>query len=192
MCGCRPNRRHIRHALPRNVGTVRGWGCGGPGGPNPRAPTSHVGLANPGGKMKHTSLGLLYCVGLLLAGFASAVEAAVIDNLGTLGGSYSRGFGINAAGQVTGGSNAAPGSTSNRGFLYIPAPGGGGTMHDLGTLGGPITFSFAINASGPVAGSSLFSPTSGAQRAYLYTGIPGAGGMMHDLGTLGGTSSRAT
>jgi probable HAF family extracellular repeat protein len=137
-------------------------------------------------KMQYTSFALLYCAGLILAGFASVADAAVISNLGTLGGSYSRGFGINASGQVTGGSNAA-GSTSNRGFLYT-----GGTMYDLGTLGGPITFAFAINASGEVAGSSLYSPTSGAQHAFLYTGIPGAGGMMHDLGTLGGRSSRAT
>ena len=130
-------------------------------------------------KMPYTSFALLYCAGLILAGFASVADAAVISNLGTLGGSYSRGFGINASGEVTGGSNAA-GSTSNRGFLYT-----GGTMYDLGTLGGPITFAFAINASGEVAGSSLYSPTSGAQHAFLYTGIPGAGGVMQDLGTLG-------
>src|SRR5262245_1369847 len=136
--------------------------------------------------MRHTSFGLRYYAGLVIASFASAGDAEVITNLGTLGGSYSRGFGINASGQVTGGSNGS-GSSSNRGFLY-----NAGTMHDLGTLGGPITFAFAINASGHVAGSSLFSPTSGAQRAFLYTGIPGAGGTMHDLGTLGGTSSRAT
>ena len=80
--------------------------------------------------MQHTSFSLLYCAGLVLAGFASAVHAAVIDNLGTLGGSYSRGFGINTAGQVTGGS-AAAGSTSNRGFLYTGTPGVDGVMIDL-------------------------------------------------------------
>jgi hypothetical protein len=124
--------------------------------------------------MQHTSFSLLYCAGLVLAGFASAAHAAIIDNLGTLGGSYSRGFGINASGQVTGGSNAAPGPEhSQRGFLYTltPTPGGGGRW--------PIwASSTAVHFASPSTrpDKSLIQRVyDGPQHAYIYTGVPAPG-----------------
>jgi probable HAF family extracellular repeat protein len=112
-------------------------------------------------------------------------------NLGTLGGTNSYGYGINAAGQVTGASDTT-GDAATHAFLWKPTTPNGtsGTMHDLGSLGGTESNGSAINASGQVAGSSL--KTGDAHyRAFLWkpTTPNGTGGTMYDLGTLGGTES---
>ena len=65
----------------------------------------------------------------LFAADARAVPMYHVTDLGTLGGAYSDGFGINASGQVTGWSYTT-GDAADHAFLYD------GTMHDLGTLGG--------------------------------------------------------
>ena len=77
-------------------------------------------------------------------------------NLGTLGGTNSYGYGINATGQVTGASDTT-GDSATHAFLWKPSTPNGtsGTMHDLGSLGGTESNGSAINASGQVAGSSL-------------------------------------
>ena len=112
-------------------------------------------------------------------------------NLGTLGGTNSYGYGINAAGQVTGASDTT-GDSATHAILWKPsAPNGtSGTMHDLGSLGGTESNGSAINASGQVAGSSLKNGDS-AYRAFLWKpSTPnGTSGTMYDLGTLGGTES---
>jgi probable HAF family extracellular repeat protein len=99
------------------------------------------------------------------------------QDLGTLGGANSYGYGINASGQVTGNSFVVAGNTQAHAFLYT-----NGAMQDLGTLGGPTSYGEAINASGQVTGNSQTSESY--FHAFLY-----ANGSMQDLGTLGGTSS---
>jgi probable HAF family extracellular repeat protein len=110
------------------------------------------------------------------AGTHAAVRYSVTD-LGTLGGAYSVGSGINATGQVTG--NSTTESGNSHAFLYD-----GSTMHDLGTLGGVQSTGLGINSAGNVVGDSLIG--TGSFRAFLHDGT-----MMHDLGTLGGNHSSA-
>src|SRR6185437_5296770 len=71
-----------------------------------------------------------------------------VKDLGTLGGSYSYGFGISSIGLV-GGAAATPSQTdglSATAFLWRR-----GQMIDLGTLGGPNSGASVVNASGEVA-----------------------------------------
>jgi probable HAF family extracellular repeat protein len=112
-------------------------------------------------------------------------------NLGTLGGTNSYGYGINAAGQVTGASDTT-GDSATHAFLWKPTTPNGtsGTMHDLGSLGGTDSNGSAINAGGQVAG---FSYTTGHADSHAFLWTPttpnGTSGMMLDLGTLGGLNS---
>jgi probable HAF family extracellular repeat protein len=84
-----------------------------------------------------------------------------ILDLGTLGGTLSRAYAINASGQVAGASTTATGAT--HAFLWTPGQG----MQDLGTLGGgPSSTARGINDQGQVVGGSrsrrwvLHSPRS--------------------------------
>ena len=92
-------------------------------------------------------------------------------DLGTLGGSFSVGSGINVAGDVSGQSDTT-GDTAFLAFLYD------GTMHDLGTLGGTKSSAADINDADHVVGYSYVSGDA-TYHAFLYDGT------MHDLGTLG-------
>jgi probable HAF family extracellular repeat protein len=96
--------------------------------------------------------------------------------LGTLGGDSSVGYGINAAGQVTGWA-ALSGNSTSHAFLYS-----NGTMTDLGTLYGYHSVGMAINDAGEVTGYS-FVPYVG-EHAFVYSN-----GTMSDQGTLGGCCS---
>jgi probable HAF family extracellular repeat protein len=108
-------------------------------------------------------------------------------DLGTLGGTSSQGFAINASGQVTGNSDRT-GSAARHAFRYTGTPGNGGSMADLGTLGGADSFGLGLNAFGQVVGYS-YATGDTAAHAFLYTGTPGNGGAMVDLGTLGSSPS---
>ena len=105
----------------------------------------------------------------------------VMKDLGTFGGTSSRGYGINASGQVVGDSDLT-GFSPSHAFLYT-----GGRMTDLGTLVGAAANSTAlgINAGGQVVGYSDVAAKD-VQHAFLYSG-----GVMKDLGTLGGLFSYA-
>ena len=117
--------------------------------------------------------------------------SGTMHDLLTLGGTNSYGYGINAAGQVTGASDRT-GDTRTHAFLWKPSTPNGtsGTMHNLGSLGGTESDGSAINASGQVSGSSL-TTADAAYHAFLWKpSTPnGTSGTMHDLLTLGGTES---
>jgi probable HAF family extracellular repeat protein len=116
-----------------------------------------------------------------------------ITDLGTLGGTHSIGYGINASGQVTGDSfPTGVGVSRSHAFLWTPTTpnGASGTMIDLGTLGGTSSYGQGINASGQVAG---YAYTDGNDEVYAFLWTPtspnGVSGTMLPLGTLGGTDS---
>src|SRR5262249_22930570 len=88
-------------------------------------------------------------------------DGTTMIQLGTLGGDYSEGFGVNDAGQVAGNSKTASGIT--HAFLYE-----NGTMNDLGTLGGSTSLALGTNASGQVVGSSVRADDF--NHAFLYSG----------------------
>ena len=85
-----------------------------------------------------------------------------MQDLGTLGGFLSIGYGINNVGQVIGYSFLT-GDLQHHAFLYS-----GGSMLDLGALGGSQSIGYGINDVGEAVGS--FWTSSGQQRAFLYSG----------------------
>jgi probable HAF family extracellular repeat protein len=125
------------------------------------------------------------------AAAAALPPAYRVTDLGTLGGNYSSGAGINASGQVTG--SSVTGDTEMHAFVWTPTTpnGASGTMHDVGTLGG-YGVGWVINASGQVAGYS-YTTGGAAQHAFLWTPTTpnGGSGTMHDLGTFGGPDTYA-
>src|SRR5215813_5674971 len=120
-----------------------------------------------------------------------------IEDLGTLGGSFSLAARINSRGQVVGFAQNAiedpfsllyssvgiTNGTQTRGFLWQ-----NGHMQDLGTLGGPDAQAFALNENGEAAGISYIdstpNPATGLPTADPFLWTEGRG--MIDLGTLGG------
>ncbi len=105
-----------------------------------------------------------------------------VQELGTLGGTYSIANAINASGFVVGYSlNAA---NRGRAMSYDPATS---TMTDLGTLGGDYSEANDVNDAGFIVGGAR--PT-GSTNLHAFVIDPGTH-VMTDLGTLGGDSSRA-
>lgn len=96
----------------------------------------------------------VFCSFIILVGLSSFNAQAItytITELGTLGGSYSIGYGINSHGHVTGQSDTINGEV--RAFLYD-----GNTIRDLGIPQGGNSSDFLrgydINDTGQVVGSS--------------------------------------
>lgn len=107
-------------------------------------------------------------------------EGKMID-LGSFGGFYTQGRGINSSGQVTGVS-----STGYKGPVRAFLKNGSDSMIDLGTLGGINSAGTAINDSGQTTGTAQLS--NGKYHAFITSG--GAnGGQMTDLGSLPGGDS---
>jgi probable HAF family extracellular repeat protein len=103
-----------------------------------------------------------------------------MHDLGTIGGSFADGRGINASGQVTG-SSTTTGDAANHAMVWTPTTPNGisGNMIDLGTLGGTNSEGLYINASGQVLGDSDLAGDA-AGDYFLYT--PGSG--MVDFSSL--------
>jgi probable HAF family extracellular repeat protein len=116
-----------------------------------------------------------------------------MHDIGSLGGSYTIGWDINASGSATGDSQTLDDEASHA-FLWKPTIAGGtsGVMHDLGTLGGTDSGASGLNSAGQVAGWSSVTDDE-AVHAFLWTPTaPGdVVGAMLDLGTLGGSDSYA-
>ncbi len=121
---------------------------------------------------------------LALAGSAGVLLGqtyyAVVD-LGTLGGTNSRAFGLNNYGVIVGEAMLANGRTNAFAFMN-------GVMTNLGTLGGTNSRACAINDPGHIVGFADL--TNGMHHGFFATN--GMGGFrMSDLGTLGGSNSIA-
>ena len=108
-------------------------------------------------------------------------EAGALTDLGTLGGSTSWAFAINALGAVVG-SASLPYDVAVHAFLWT-ADGG---MLDLGTLGGTYSRASGINDAGQVSG---WSQVAGDTSYHAFLWDPTSG--MSDLGTFGGDTSFA-
>lgn len=118
---------------------------------------------------------------LLFASFSMNAQQYTVTDLGTLGGSDSYGYGINASGQVAGVSQTA-GNSASHAFLYS-----NGTMRDLATLdGGCCSAGFGINAIGQVVGWSTYRSSTRKTHAFLYSD-----GAMQKLGALSRAYSQA-
>lgn len=111
---------------------------------------------------------------LTFATFAiHASTSYTIADLGSLGGSYVYGYGVNSNGLVAGTSF----TTGNAAFrAYISD---GVTITSLGTLGGANSEAYSINDAGQVTGYS-YAQTNGPNHAYFWNGAA-----MIDLGTMG-------
>jgi probable HAF family extracellular repeat protein len=131
-------------------------------------------------RLLSSALVLLYTVLAL----AACDPTSVIEDLGTLGGPTSLGLGINAAGNVCGGSYLAsdPHTGGLHAFRYVDGLG----MIDAGALPpGNISEAAGINSGGLLAGGSFvegFVPHAFVASATL---------TLRDLGTLGGEYSYA-
>jgi probable HAF family extracellular repeat protein len=123
-------------------------------------------------RFKRLSFGLFAGLALTVAAVAPAAGDVTITDLGTLGGGYSIGTGINDAGQVIGFSSTAR-DAAEHAFLWQR-----GVMIDLGTLGGTTSHAQGINGTGQVVG---WSQTSGdvATHAFLWQN-----GQIADLNNL--------
>lgn len=105
---------------------------------------------------------------------AFITNGTTMTDLGTLGGTGSEGYAINASGQATGQAGTGGTEDFSHAFLYS-----NGVMTDLGTAGGYSSGGVAINSSGQVTGSNLTQNTGYAEHAIVYTG-----GAMKDLNSL--------
>lgn len=117
------------------------------------------------------------------AGIAHAAPQYAVTDLGKLSGVYpTYATGINALGQIAGGSWRSEGSSEYHAFLYS-----NGTLMDLSAVPGGLSHAYGIGDNGWVVGETYtVNGTSGYYHASFYTN-----GTTTDLGTFGGNSSCA-
>lgn len=123
-------------------------------------------LLRPGLSASNTLCGAAAAVAAIaLVAFATPAHAEVrftVTNLGTLGGTSSEAFAINASGQVAGR------ATTSIFELARATRWTNGVAQDLGTLGGPISNAYGINDAGQVVGDSYLA-NSVSYRAVLWS-----------------------
>jgi probable HAF family extracellular repeat protein len=110
-----------------------------------------------------------------------AIDPAT-DDLGTLGGRFKNAQGINALGQVVGGSSFSDGATWHAYRTAPDAPINPAT-DDLGGLGGDYSQALAINDLGQVVGSGTLP--NGNEHAFRTSPSAAINPSSDDLGTLG-------
>lgn len=103
-----------------------------------------------------------------------------MQDLGTLGGTYSFAVSVNNQGVVVGASDL-PGDTSRHAFLWD------GTLHDLDTLGGTQSSPSSVNDANEVVGSASTAGDAAVHAVLWQPGMP-----PRDLDTFGGKSSSAS
>lgn len=89
-------------------------------------------------------------------------DRGLIEDLGTLGGSWAAAYDLNDLGQIVGESDTGSYLDPRRAFIYD-----GAGMRSLGTLGGDYSGAFGINNLGQVVGISD-TATPGVTHAFLY------------------------
>ncbi len=102
---------------------------------------------------------------LFFCSIGAQSQVPTIERIGTLGGSLSITWGINAQGEVIG-SSPLPGDVEQHAFIFR-----GGAIQDLGTLGGGYSVAVAINNSSQVVGLSYTAslrPRGVSLRAWHY------------------------
>ncbi|WP_158002441.1 HYR domain-containing protein [Methyloterricola oryzae] len=136
--------------------------------------------------MKNTKRALLATAPLafgLFNGSATAAPQYIIHDLGTLSGTYSQGFSVNDAGQVSG-ISASP-SKLNIAIRAALGQINPDSLFDAGGLGGTHSAAFDINSAGQQAGLAMLAGDAQTRATRVSQGT------VQDLGTLGGGSSRA-
>jgi probable HAF family extracellular repeat protein len=123
---------------------------------------------------------------------AAATSTYTMTDLGSLGYGVSRGFGINAGGEVVGQSYTNQTVTFGRhictAHISHPFSWAGGTMTDLGTLGGIISQAAAVNRSGDIVGGSNRDAFLVHNGKMTDLG-PGAATGINDFGEIAGGTS---
>ena len=101
----------------------------------------------------------------------------MIEDLGTLGGDFARGRGVNARGDVVGESETAEGVW--HAFLVRD-----GAMEDLGTLGGDNSYAFGINNAGRIVGLAETGAFNGDFGVPVYRAFVFRRGEMREIPVL--------
>jgi probable HAF family extracellular repeat protein len=110
-------------------------------------------------------------------------QGSGLVDIGTLGGTYSAGTGINDQNEIAGVSSVT-GSTLNHLFLYAK-----GHMSDLGTVGGQSIVNALINNRGEIAGSATGS--NFIFRGHSFEKIPLAPAGLNNKGHIAGSYTAA-
>lgn len=119
---------------------------------------------------------------------AFVYQGSDLVDIGTLGGTYSEGTGINDSNEIAGVSSVT-GSNLNHLFLYAK-----GHMSDLGTVAGQSFFNAEINNRGEIVGSAVNS--TGVGSSYIYRGrsfekIPLLAAGLNNKGEIAGSRAVA-
>jgi probable HAF family extracellular repeat protein len=124
----------------------------------------------------------------------AATSAYTMTDLGNLGYPVSRGFAINAGGEVAGQSYTTKtvqfpcGRHICTARISHPFSWAGGTMTDLGTLGGIISQAFSVNSSGDIVGGSNGDAFLVHNGKMTDLG-PGSASGINDFGEIAGSTS---